>query len=49
MSEAQRQEFAKEMECNFAISLPNVCRFRVNVYVQQQNVAMVMMISTGCG
>ena len=28
MSEAQRQEFAKEMECNFAISIPNVSRFR---------------------
>jgi twitching motility protein PilU len=30
------------MECNFAISLPNVCRFRVNVFVQQQSVGMVV-------
>lgn len=42
MNERQREEFAKEMECNFAISIPGVSRFRVNVYVQQQNVAMVV-------
>jgi len=42
MNDKQRREFDEEMECNFAISLPNVCRFRVNVYVQQQNVAMVI-------
>ncbi len=41
MNDKQRAEFAKEMECNFAISIPNISRFRVNVYVQQQNVAMV--------
>ncbi len=38
MNEDQRAEFAKEMECNFAISVPGVSRFRVNVFVQQQNV-----------
>lgn len=42
MNERQREEFAKEMECNFAISIPGLSRFRVNVYVQQQNVAMVV-------
>ena len=42
MNERQREEFAKEMECNFAISIPGVSRFRVNMYVQQQNVAMVV-------
>ncbi len=42
MNDKQRREFDEQMECNFAISLPNVCRFRVNVYVQQQNVAMVI-------
>ena len=36
MNESQRAEFAKEMECNFAISLPGISRFRVNVHVQQQ-------------
>ncbi len=42
MNERQRAEFEAQMECNFAISLPNVCRFRVNVYVQQQSVSMVV-------
>ncbi|MBB3119188.1 PilT/PilU family type 4a pilus ATPase [Pseudoduganella violacea] len=42
MNEKQRREFETELECNFAISLPEVCRFRVNVFVQQQNVAMVI-------
>ena len=42
MNERQREEFAKELECNFAISLPGVSRFRVNVYVQQQHVGMVI-------
>jgi twitching motility protein PilU len=42
MNPRQREEFAKEMECNFAISLPSVSRFRVNVYVQQQSVSMVI-------
>ena len=42
MNEDQRAEFAKEMECNFAISVPGVSRFRVNVFVQQQNVGMVI-------
>lgn len=42
MNETQRAEFAKEMECNFAISIPDVSRFRVNVFVQQQNVGMVI-------
>ena len=42
MNERQRAEFAQEMECNFAIHVPGASRFRVNVYVQQQNVAMVI-------
>lgn len=42
MNDRQRAEFEAEMECNFAISLPNVCRFRVNVFVQQQSVGMVV-------
>jgi twitching motility protein PilU len=42
MNERQRDEFAKEMECNFAIAIPGVSRFRVNVFVQQQNVGMVV-------
>src|ERR1700726_3885750 len=42
MNQRQRDEFAKEMECNFAISIPGVARFRVNVFVQQQHVGMVI-------
>src|SRR5271168_874342 len=42
MSESQRQEFARELECNFAIEIPEVARYRVNVFVQQHNVGMVI-------
>jgi twitching motility protein PilU len=42
MNLRQREEFEKELECNFAISLPGVSRFRVNVFKQQQNVGMVV-------
>jgi len=46
MNGRQREEFARDMECNFAISLPGVSRFRVNVFVQQQNVGMVIRTIT---
>jgi twitching motility protein PilU len=42
MNDKQQREFETELECNFAIALPEVCRFRVNVFVQQQNVGMVI-------
>jgi twitching motility protein PilU len=42
MNDKQRAEFAKEMECNFAIVVPGVSRFRVNVFVQQGQVGMVL-------
>ena len=42
MSEKQREEFGRELECNFAISLPGIARFRVNVFQQQLNVGMVI-------
>src|ERR1700742_1191530 len=42
MNQRQREEFARDLECNFAISLPGVARFRINVFVQQQNVGMVI-------
>lgn len=42
MNERQREDFQRDLECNFAISLPGVARFRVNVFVQQQNVGMVI-------
>src|SRR5208337_5372061 len=40
MNEALRQEFAKELECNFAFEIPGVARYRVNAFVQQHNVGM---------
>ena len=42
MNARQREEFAREMECNFAIQVPGVSRFRVNVFVQQGAVGMVL-------
>jgi twitching motility protein PilU len=42
MNQRQREEFAKELECNFAVSVPGVSRFRVNVFMQQQNTGMVV-------
>jgi len=46
MNEKQRLEFETELECNFAISVPNVSRFRVNVFQQQQHVGMVIRTIT---
>ncbi len=42
MNERQREDFAKDLEANFAVSVPGVARFRVNVFVQQQQVGMVV-------
>ena len=42
MNPKQRAEFEQEMESNFAIVVPGVSRFRVNVFVQQGHVAMVL-------
>src|SRR6201994_702740 len=42
MNAKQREDFARDLECNFAISLPGVARFRVNVFLQQQHVGMVI-------
>ena len=42
MNERQREEFERDLESNFAIAIPNVSRFRVNVFVQQGNVSMVV-------
>lgn len=42
MNEKQRSEFETDLECNFAISVPEVSRFRVNVFQQQLHVGMVI-------
>lgn len=46
MNEKQRQEFENELECNFAISVPDVSRFRINVFQQQLQVGMVIRTIT---
>ena len=46
MDEAQQQEFARELELNFAIAPPEIGRFRVNVFMQQEQVGMVMRVIT---
>lgn len=42
MNEDQQQEFARHKECNFAIQLQGVGRFRVNAFIQKGNVGMVL-------
>ena len=46
MNERQRKEFEDNLECNFAITVENVSRFRVNVFVQQLHVGMVIRTIT---
>ena len=42
MNDKQAAEFEKTKECNFAISPQGIGRFRVNAFVQQGHVGMVM-------
>ena len=42
MNDKQAAEFESTKECNFAISPPGVGRFRVNAFVQQSRVGMVL-------
>ncbi len=42
MSEKQREEFTNKPEMNLALSLPNVGRFRVNIFKQRNEVSMVI-------
>jgi twitching motility protein PilU len=44
MSDKQAAEFERTKECNFAISPPSVGRFRVNAFVQQGKVGMVLRV-----
>ncbi|WLF85060.1 PilT/PilU family type 4a pilus ATPase [Moraxella sp. ZY21109] len=46
MNERQRAEFEEQLECNFAINVPEVSRFRVNIFVQQLQVGMVIRTIT---
>ena len=46
MNDKQRAEFEAEKECNFAISPPDIGRFRVNIFVQQGHVGLVLRTIT---
>jgi len=44
MNDKQAAEFEEHMECNFAISLPGVARFRVNAFTQRGSSGMVLRV-----
>ncbi len=44
MSDKQSAEFERTKECNFAISPPSIGRFRVNAFIQQSKVGLVMRV-----
>ncbi len=46
MNDKQAQEFEGSNECNFAISPPGIGRFRVNAFVQQSRVGLVLRTIT---
>ena len=47
MNDRQTAEFESTMECNFGISPPGIGRFRVNAFIQQGKVGMVMRVIPG--
>jgi len=44
MNDKQVAEFERTKECNFAISPPGIGRFRVNAFIQQGKVGMVLRV-----
>ena len=44
MNDKQAQEFQETLECNFAISMPSVGRFRVNAFIQRSAVGLVFRV-----
>lgn len=44
MNDKQLKVFEETQECNFAISPANLCRFRVNAFVQQGNQGLVLRV-----
>ena len=46
MNDRQAAEFESTKECNFAIAPAGIGRFRVNCFVQQANVGMVLRVIT---
>ena len=47
ISDRQKKVFEETLELNFAISVPDIGRFRVNVYRQRGDVAMVIRYIKG--
>jgi twitching motility protein PilU len=46
MNDKQAQEFEASKECNFAINPPGIGRFRINAFVQQARVGIVLRTIT---
>lgn len=46
MNDKQAAEFERSKECNFAINPPGIGRFRVNAFMQQQRVGLVLRTIT---
>src|SRR5206468_9234447 len=46
MNDKQAAEFESTKECNFAINPAGIGRFRVNCFVQQANVGIVLRVIT---
>ncbi|MBK1672098.1 type IV pili twitching motility protein PilT [Ectothiorhodospira shaposhnikovii] len=46
MNDRQAAEFERTQECNFAISLPGISRFRVNAFTQRGSSGMVLRVIT---
>lgn len=44
MNDRQIREYEESQECNFAISLPNISRFRVNAFMQRNSSGMVLRV-----
>ncbi|WP_026186199.1 PilT/PilU family type 4a pilus ATPase [Thioalkalivibrio thiocyanodenitrificans] len=46
MNDRQAAEYERSQECNFAISLPGVSRFRVSAFTQRGSAGMVLRVIT---
>lgn len=44
MNDKQLKQYEETKECNFAIAPADLCRFRVNAYVQQGMSGLVMRV-----
>lgn len=39
MSEEQKKYFSKNLDIDFSLDIPSICRFRVNIFVQRKGIA----------